>query len=158
MRRRRRAGPPSASGFAAPDESALCCKSRSPPGLGQDQAFLGALGLQGSQPLVHGLEFMTLPHATHASGRDHEPALAQFVGDADLTEGRLLDGQRNDGLLRHAILQYRLLAADLLQCQLAAVVIEFLKAAVEAVVDVTHHLACIMQRSDRYGAQNVAFA
>src|ERR1700681_2353223 len=29
-------------------------------GLGQYQAFLGA------QPLVHGLEVMTLPHATHA--------------------------------------------------------------------------------------------
>ena len=50
-------------------------------------------------------------------------AETQFVGDADLTEGRLLDGQRNDGifdLLCDAILQYRLLAADLLQRQLAA--------------------------------------
>ena len=66
---------------------------------------------------------MTPPHATHASGRDREPALAQFVSDADLTEGRLLDGQRNDGifnLLCDAILQYRLLAADFLQRQLAA--------------------------------------
>ena len=67
-------------------------------GLGQDQAFLGALGLQRFEPLVHGLEVMTLPHAAHAGGRDREPALAQFVGDADLTEGRLLDGQRNDGI------------------------------------------------------------
>src|SRR6202011_3208553 len=53
-------------------------------GLGQDQAFLGALGLQCFEPLVHGLEVMTLPHAAHAGGRDREPALAQFVGDADL--------------------------------------------------------------------------
>src|SRR5580700_3778956 len=112
-------------------------------GLGQDQAFLGALGLQCFEPLVHGLEVMTLPHAAHAGGRDREPALAQFVGDADLTEGRLLDGQRNDGifdLLCDAILQYRLLAADLLQRQLAAFVIEFLKA-VEAVAAIAHHLA-----------------
>ena len=53
-------------------------------GLGQYQAFLGALGLQGFEPLVHGLEVMTLPHATHAGGRDREPALPQLVGDADL--------------------------------------------------------------------------
>jgi hypothetical protein len=53
---------------------------------------------------------MTLPHATHAGGRDREPALPQLVGDADLAEGRLLGASANDGifdLLRHAILQYR---------------------------------------------------
>ena len=60
-------------------------------GLGQDQAFLGALGLQCFEPLVHGLEVMTLPHAPHASGRDREPALPQLVGDANLAESRLLD-------------------------------------------------------------------
>ena len=104
-------------------------------GLGQYQAFLGALGLQGFQPLVHGLEVMTLPHATHAGGRDREPALPQLVGDANLAESRLLDGNRNDGvfdLLCDAVFQHWLLAADLLQRQLAAFVIEFLEA-VEAV-------------------------
>src|SRR4029077_20248203 len=78
-------------------------------GLGQDQAFLGALGLQRFEPLVHGLEVMTLPYATHAGGRDREPALAQFVGDADLAESRLLDGNGNDGvfdLLCDAVFQY----------------------------------------------------
>jgi len=55
-------------------------------GLGQYQAFLGALGLQCFEPLVHGLEVMTLPHATHAGGRDREPALPQLVGDANLAE------------------------------------------------------------------------
>jgi hypothetical protein len=112
-------------------------------GLGQDQAFLGALGLQGIEPLVHGLEVMTLPHATHAGGRDREPALPQLVGDANLTESRLLDGNRNDGvfdLLCGAVFQHWRLAADLLQHQLAAFVIEFLEA-VEAVAAVTHHLA-----------------
>src|SRR6202023_745766 len=110
---------------------------------GQDQAFLGALGLQCFEPLVHGLEVMTLPHATHASGRDCEPALAQLVGDAALAEGRLLDGTRNDGvfaLLCDAVLQHWLFAAHLLQRQLAAFVIEFLEA-VEGVARVTHHLA-----------------
>src|ERR1700732_356897 len=114
-------------------------------GLGQYQAFLGALGLQLQcfEPLVHGLEVMTLPHATHAGGRDREPALPQLVGDANLAESRLLNGNRNDGvfdLLCDAVFQYWLLAADLLQRQLAAFVIEFLEA-VEAVAAVTHHLA-----------------
>src|SRR6202790_3236864 len=82
-------------------------------GLGQYQAFLGALGLQGFQPLVHGLEVMTLPHATHAGGRNREPALPQLVGDADLAESRLLDGNRHDGvfdLLCDAVFQHWLLA------------------------------------------------
>src|SRR3989475_10061743 len=58
--------------------------------------------------------------------------LPQLVGNADLTEGRLLDGERNDGvldLLRHAVLQHWLLAADFLQSQFAALVVEL------------HHLA-----------------
>src|SRR4030088_3217946 len=67
-------------------------------GLGQYQAFPGALGLQCFEPLVHGLEVMTLPHATHAGRRDREPALPQLVGDADLAESRLLDGNRHDGV------------------------------------------------------------
>jgi hypothetical protein len=29
---------------------------------------------------------LSLPHATHAGGRDREPALSQLVGDADLAE------------------------------------------------------------------------
>ena len=48
------------------------------------------------------------PHTAHAGGRDRKPALPQLVGNADLTEGRLLNGERNDGvidLLRHAVLQ-----------------------------------------------------
>src|SRR5437660_5396949 len=55
--------------------------------------------------------------------------LPQLVGNADLTEGRLLDGERNDGvldLLRHAVLQHWLLAADFLQSQFAALVVELI--------------------------------
>src|SRR5215471_20189324 len=73
---------------------------RSAPGL------LGALGLQRFEPLVHGLQVMTLPHAAHAGGRDREPPFPQLVGDPHLPEGRLLNGQRNDGildLLGHAV-------------------------------------------------------
>jgi len=50
----------------------------------------------------------------------------RLVGNADLTEGRLLDRQRYDGvlyLLWHAVLQHRLLAADFLQRQFAALVV-----------------------------------
>jgi hypothetical protein len=49
------------------------------------------------------------------------------IGDADLTERRLLKRHRNDGilnLLRHPVLQHRFLAADLGQGQFAALRIE----------------------------------
>src|SRR6516165_8816934 len=74
-------------------------------------------------------------------------------GDASLAEGRLLDGECNDGifdLLRHAVLQHRLLAADLLQCPLAAFVVEFLEA-VEAVAAVAHHLAGLADIAELLG-------
>jgi hypothetical protein len=67
-------------------------------GLGQHQAFLGAPGLQRLEPFGHGLEIMAQPHAAHAGGRDDEPAFPQLVGDADLAEGRLPDGECNDGI------------------------------------------------------------
>ena len=66
-----------------------------------------------------------------------------FVGDADLAEGRLLQRKFNDPRLdlgRGPVRQDRLLTADLLQCQLAALVIEFLEA-VEAVAAIAKHLA-----------------
>src|SRR6516164_4737354 len=71
-----------------------------------------------NEPLVHSLQVVAQPHTAHAGGGDREPALPELVGNADLTEGRLLDRQRYDGildLLRHAVLQHRLLAADFLQ-------------------------------------------
>src|SRR5437588_3592804 len=98
--------------------------------LGQHQAFLGALGFQRLEPLVHRLQVVAQPHTAHTGRGDREPALPQLVGNADLTEGRLLNGERNDGvldLLRHAVLQHRLLAADFLQAQFAALVVELLE-------------------------------
>src|SRR2546430_19094 len=107
-------------------------------GLGQYQAFLGALGLQCFEPLVPSLEVMTLPHATHAGKRDREPVLPQLVGDADLAESRLLDGNRHDGvfdLLCDAVFQHWLLATDLLQRQLAAFVVKLLAFRVDSDAD-----------------------
>jgi hypothetical protein len=37
-------------------------------GFGQHQAVLGALGFQGFEPFVHGLQVVAQPHATHAGG------------------------------------------------------------------------------------------
>src|SRR5918993_2599901 len=96
---------------------------------------------------------MAEPHAAHAGGGDRKPTLSEFIGDADLTKGRLLDRKRNDGgfdLLRHTVLQHRLLASDLLQRQLAAFVIEFLEA-VEAIAAVTHHLAGLADIAELLG-------
>src|SRR5262249_47204665 len=65
----------------------------------------------------------------------------------------LLNGQRNDGildLLRHPVLQHRLLAADLLQRQLAAFVVELLEP-VEAVAAVAHHLAGLADVAELLG-------
>src|SRR5215475_5514246 len=122
-------------------------------GLGQHQTLLGALGFQRLEPLDHGLEVVTLPDAAHPRGRHRQPALPQLVGDADLAEGRLLNSQFNDGvldLLRHPVLQHRLLAADLLQRQLAALVLKLLEA-VEAVAAVTHHLAGLADVAELLG-------
>ncbi len=66
-----------------------------------------------------------------------------FVSDADLAEGRLLQRKFNDPRLdlgRGPVRQDWLPAADLLQRQLAAFVIEFLEA-VEAVAAIAEHLA-----------------
>ena len=70
-----------------------------------------------------------------------------------LTEGRLLNGERNDGilyLLRHAVLQHRLHAADLLQRQFAALLVELLEP-VEAVVAVAHHFSSLADIAELLG-------
>jgi hypothetical protein len=70
---------------------------------------------------------VALPHATHAEGRDDQAALAQFVGDAGLAPGWLLDGDGDDRLFNlriDAVLQDRLAAADLLQGELTTGLVE----------------------------------
>jgi hypothetical protein len=114
---------------------------------------LGALGFQRLKPLVHGLQIVAQPHTAHAGGGDREPALPQLVGNAELTEGRLLEGQRYDGvldLLRHAVLQHRLLAADFLQGQFAALLVKLLEP-VEAVAAVAHHFAGLADIAELLG-------
>src|SRR3982074_1506852 len=86
---------------------------------------------------------MALPDAAHAGRRDRVAKFPHFVGDADLAEGRLLQRKFNDPLRdlgRGPVRQDRLLAADLLQRQLAAFVIEILEA-VEAIAAIAEHLA-----------------
>jgi len=77
------------------------------------------------------------------TGETLRPRFLQLVGDADLPEGRLRDGERHDRLLdlgRHPVLQNRRLAADLDQRQLTAFVVEFLEG-VDAVATTAHPLA-----------------
>src|ERR1700730_3493470 len=111
--------------------------------LGQDQAFLRNLGFQRLEPFLHRLEIMALPDAAHPGRGDRVAKFPHFVGDADLAEGRLLHRKFNDPLRdlgRGPVRQDRLLAADLLQRQLAAFVIEILEA-VEAIAAIAAHLA-----------------
>src|ERR1700730_11119652 len=100
---------------------------------------------QYSQPHIlapKGAKVVTLPGRASAVGRG-DPEFPHFVGDADLAEGRLLHRKFNDPLRdlgRGPVRQDRLLAADLLQRQLAAFVIEILEA-VEAIAAIAEHLA-----------------
>src|SRR5262249_42796750 len=85
--------------------------------------------------------------------RDDKPALPQLVGTAQLTEGRLLERERNDGLLDllgHPILQHWLLAADLLQRQFPAAVVELFEA-IKAVAAIAHHLAGLADIAELFG-------
>src|SRR5262249_15613141 len=71
----------------------------------------------------------------------------------DLAKVGLFQGERNNGvldLLRHPILEHRLLAADLLQRQFAAFVVKLLEA-VEAVAAVAHHLAGLAHIAELLG-------
>jgi len=64
-----------------------------------------------------------------------------------------LNGERNNSvfnILRHTVLQHRFLAADLLQSQFAALVVELLEA-IEAVAAVAHHLASLADVAELLG-------
>ena len=111
--------------------------------LGEHQPFLGDLGLERLEPLLHRLQIVALPHPAHAGRRDRMTALAHLVGDADLAEGGLFERQVDDDRLdlrRRAVGHQRLAARQLLQGKLPAGLVEFLEA-VEAVARVAHHLA-----------------
>ena len=83
-------------------------------------------------------QIVALPHAAHSGGRDRQPLPLEHLRDPNLAPGWLFDRHRDYCLLDFrgsAVLQHRLAAADLLQRQLAAFVVELLKA-VEAVAAV----------------------
>jgi hypothetical protein len=54
---------------------------------------LSDLGLQGLESQLEGLEIVAEPDAADAAWGDEEAPLAQFVGDADLSPGRLVKGE-----------------------------------------------------------------
>ena len=112
-------------------------------GFGQHEALLRHLGLQRLETPFGVRQIVAQPYCAHAEGRDRQALLLQLVGGADLAPGRLLDRQRHHrrfDLGGNAVLQDRLLAADLLQRHLAAFVVQLLKP-VEAVAAIPHHLA-----------------
>jgi hypothetical protein len=91
--------------------------------LAQHQTLLRTLGFQCLEPLLHGLELVTLPHAAHPSRRHTQPAPLQFIGNPYLTSGGLFDRPPDHRLLNlgyDAILQHRPAPRDLLQRRLAA--------------------------------------
>ena len=87
------------------------------------------LGFERLEAVFHRRQIMPLPHAAHPGRRDRQAAPLQRLRHPHLAPGRLLDGQANHRLFdldRRTVLQDRLLAADLLQRQLAAFVVEML--------------------------------
>ena len=93
---------------------------------GQHQAFLGDLGFERLEPLLHRLQIMALPDPAHPGRRDRMAEFAKLVGDADLAVRRpvqrKLDDDRFD-LGGRAVLQDRLAPRQLLQRQFAAGVV-----------------------------------
>src|SRR5437762_11446734 len=96
---------------------------------------------------------MALPHATHTGGGKRQPTPLQRLRYPHLAPGRLLDchlDRRLFDVRRRPVLQDRLAAADLLQRQLAAFVVQLLEP-VEAVTAVAHHLAGLADIAELLG-------
>src|SRR5439155_4440404 len=121
--------------------------------LGQQDALLRHLGFERRQAVLDRGQIVTQPHAAHAGGRNRQAAPLQRLRYAHLTPGGLIDRQSDHRLFdlnRRAVLQHRLTAADLLQCQLAAFIVELLEA-IEAVAAVPHHLASLADIAELLG-------
>src|SRR5437879_4810746 len=100
--------------------------------------------LKPRQALPHRGQIVALPHAAHPRRRNRQPAPLERLRHPNLAPGRLLDRHLDHRLLdlrRGAVLQYRLPAADLLQRQFAAFVVQLLKP-IKAIVAVHHPPAC----------------
>ncbi len=109
----------------------------------QDYPLLLDFGRKCFQPLLECLQIVAQPNGAHASLRDHDAFLAKLVGNAHLSESRVLKRHLHDGVLDmflHAVLDHGLAARYLLQCKLASLFVQLLEA-VEAVAAVAHYLA-----------------
>ncbi len=96
---------------------------------------------------------MALPHATHTGGGNRQPTPLQRLRYPHLAPGRLLDchlDRRLFDVRRRPVLQDRLAAADLLQRQLAAFVVQLLEP-IKAVAAVAHHLAGLADIAELLG-------
>src|SRR5437762_8493226 len=96
---------------------------------------------------------MALPHATHTGGGKRQPTPLQRLRYPHLAPGRLLDchlDRRLFDVRRRPVLQDRLAAADLLQRQLAAFVVQLLEP-IKAVAAVPHHLAGLADIAELLG-------
>jgi hypothetical protein len=86
-------------------------------------------------------------------GGDLHPAPAQLIGNPQLPPGGLLDGQFDHGRLDRrvdAVLGVRLAPGELLEGDLAALLVKLLEA-VEAVPAVAHHLAGLADAAELLG-------
>src|SRR6516164_9560410 len=122
-------------------------------GFGQQDAILCHLGFERLEAVFDRRQIVALPHAAHPGRRDRQALPLQSLRYPDLAPGRLLDRQvdhRPFDLRRRAVLQDWLASADLLQRQLAAFVVELLKA-VKAVAAVAHHLAGLADIAELLG-------
>src|SRR5215471_13666731 len=96
------------------------------------------LGFKRLEAVLHRRQVVALPHAAHPGWRNRQALPLQRLRDSDLAPGGLFNRHRDHRLLdfwRRAVLQHRLAAADLLQRQLTALVVEFLEP-IEAIATV----------------------
>src|SRR5215831_11663087 len=122
-------------------------------GFGQQDVILRHFGFESLEAVFHRGQIVALPHAAHTSGRDRQAPPLQHFRHPHLAPGRLLNRQVDRRLFdfrRGAVLQNRFAAADLLQRQLAAFVIQLLEA-VKAVPAVAHHLTGLAHVTKLFG-------
>jgi hypothetical protein len=110
---------------------------------GEDEPILGGLGFESLKMLFEGFQIAPLPDGTDTARGNEDGFLFKFVGDAELAESGLFDGEFEDGfldVLLYAIFDYRLPAADFLKSLFAAGIVKLFEA-VEAVSGVPHDFA-----------------
>src|SRR4051794_28433608 len=96
---------------------------------------------------------MSQPNAAHPAWRCEQPAFGKFVGYPHLSKRRLFDRQLHNRLFDMrlgSVLHTRLTPADLLQRQLAALLVQFFEP-VEAIARVAHHLASLGNTAEHVG-------